>query len=537
MKTLLIGINSKYIHPAMGVHQIYVNSKTDCSFREFTIKDNINNIINYINNQSFDILGFSVYIWNINIIKTIISHLSSDIKIILGGPEASYRPNDFLQFPNVLYIIKDEGEAAFNKLINNLDNNLSLDNVPNLYYRINNSFKFTFSQNPNIKSIKHDYSLIGDFKNRIVYLEASRGCCFKCAYCLASLEKSIRYFDFETVKEEILYVMNNGAKSIKFLDRSFNIKQEQMRNIIKFIQENDNNYSDFQFEIVGDMLDEETISLLKTVRKGLIRFEIGIQSMNRIVTRAVNRRQNIEILKENVLKIRDNIVLHLDLIAGLPYEDKESFIRTFNETFSLRPDELQLGFLKELQGTQISLTKDLHEYHFSNEPPYEVIFNKYISKEELDEIRLVEAGLEKFYNSSNFPRTISYLFDELKLNPYYTFLEIIKYIDIEILNKIQFDVLTKRLYESLINLNLNLDKEKLFSTIKQDYLLKTNIRPKIFWDTKITREERNEIYQSFNKKYPSLSLDLLYRYGHLEKYKNNYFLILYQPKKEIYFLN
>lgn len=531
MKTLLIGINSKYIHPAMGMIQIYANSKYPCILKEFTIKDNKENIINFIKSQEFDLLAFSVYIWNISIIKAIIPDLDSAVPILLGGPEASYRVDDFLQFANVKYIIKDEGEESFNTLIYELTTSNNLKVVPNLYYRDNENFIYTYSKKPNIKNIKYDYSLIKDFKNRIVYLEASRGCCFRCAYCLASLEKTIRYLDIENVKENILYAINQGAKTIKFLDRSFNINPKIINELLQFIIEHDNNYTVFQFEVVGDQLTEETINLLQNVRKGLIRFEIGIQSLNDKVTKAVNRKQNINKLITNINKIKENIVIHLDLIAGLPYEDLNSFIYTFNETFKLFPDELQLGFLKELKGTQISYTKHLHDYVFSNDPPYEIISNKYISSNELDEIRLVEASLNKFYNAGNFPKTINYLFKELKLDPYNTFLKITNYISVDNYPKLQFDELTMKFYQSLINEVPNPDY--LFFIIKQDYLTKFASRPKIFWHTSITKDEKSKIYNLFTQKYQKLNLDILYRYAHLEKYQDTYFLILYKPNKEI----
>jgi len=534
MQTLLIGINSKYIHPAMGVIQIYTNSEFPCTLKEFTIKDTKENIINYIKNETFNILAFSVYIWNISLIKEIIEELEFIDTILLGGPEASYRPNDFLKYKNVKFIIKDEGEEAFNKLIYELMHEKNFLNVPNLYYRINDRFEFTYLKKPNINKIKFDYSLIKDFKNRIVYLEASRGCPFKCSYCLASLEKNVRYIDIKKVKENILYCLENKAKVIKFLDRSFNINPKQMLEIIEFLKEHDNNYTIYQFEIVGDILNEEVINSLKTIRKGLIRFEIGIQSLNETVTKAVRRKQNMEKLIRNIKEIKENIVIHLDLIAGLPYEDKLSFIDTFNKTFLLFPDELQLGFLKELQGTEISLTKEIHNYKFNSNPPYEIIENKYITKEELEEIRLVEAGVEKFYNSKNFPRLMDYLFKKLNLNPYFTFLKIIKDLNLEKLNSYQFDELTKHLYESLKVLVP--DQDYLLFIIKQDYLSKFNLKPKIFWNIDINKDEKKQIFEKAHKLY-NLNIDYLYRYAHIEKYNDVYYLITYKPNKFEYFIN
>lgn len=533
MKILLIGLNSKYIHPSMGIFQIIANSKYDINYKEFTIKDQNINIINFIKNENFDILGFSVYIWNISKIKEILLNLDKNLNILLGGPEVSFRPNDFLNYDNVKYIIKNEGEESFNILIDSLEFKKSLDNVPNLFYKIDNKFIYTYDKIPNIANIKHDYSLIKDFDNRIIYLEASRGCCFKCSYCLASLDKSIRYFDLNHVKEDILFALYNNAKTVKFLDRSFNVNQKHMQEIIHFIRENDNNITTFQFEIVADLLDKETISLLQTIRKGLIRFEIGIQSTNDVVTQAVRRVQNFHKLQENINAIKDNIIIHTDLIAGLPYEDKESFIRTFNQTFSLFCEELQLGFLKELQGTHISDTKYLHDYEFSKQPPYEIIKNKYISKHDLDEIRLVELSLNKIYNSNNFPKTCHYLFIQKKFNPYFIFLKISKFItNIFQFSSLQFSDFTKLFYLSLKDIT---DESFLF-ILKQDFLLKDKIKPKIWWENNITKEERQTIYNLFIKKYPELSMELLYRYSKLEKYKNHYFIVTYKPHK-IYFLD
>ncbi|MDD3999505.1 MAG: DUF4080 domain-containing protein, partial [Bacilli bacterium] len=286
----------------------------------------------------------------------------------------------------------------------------------------------------------------------------------------------------------------------------------------------------FQFEIVGDLLEEDTINLLKTIRPGQIRFEIGVQSTNEIVTKAVRRKQNFSKLKANVLNIKEQITIHLDLIAGLPYEDKDSFINTFNETFLIFPHELQLGFLKELQGTEISKRKDIHNYQFSPFPPYEIESNLYLSKDDLEEIKTVEATLNKYYNTNNFPKTMKYLFQELKLDPYLTFLKIGNMIKISNLKSMQPNSVALNLYESLEDL----DREKLLFLIKQDYLLKT-IRPKIWWERKISRGERKTIYHEFVKAYPNLDYETLYRYSHLERYKNEYYLITYKPIQE-YFL-
>lgn len=536
MKTLLIGINSKYIHPAIGVHQIYTNAESDVSYHEFTIKDNNQTIIDYITNESFDVLGFSVYIWNVEKIKQIIETLEgTQYTIVLGGPEASYHWQPFSNFKNVCYIIKGEGEIPFNLLIAYLKNKIDFTQVYNVIYRQNNMFLQTPIKVFPLDSIKHDYSLIQDFKNKVSYIEASRGCFFNCAYCLASLEKPVRFFNIETVKQEIIFLLKEKAKIIKFLDRSFNINTKYMLEILLLIKENDNGYTTFQFEIVGDLLTEEAICLINSMRKGYIRLEIGIQTTNEITTAAILRKQNFTILKQNILNLRDNTTIHTDLIAGLPYENLESFKKSFNDVFLLFSDELQLGFLKELQETHISNTKKQHGYTFDKTSPYEVVANNYITKEELDIIRLVEKGVNKFYNSHNFTRLMAYLFQTLNLNPFDTFYKIMAYISkTPNFHQLQFDEITKLFYQSLFEIVP--DIEKLLFIIKQDYLAKSKMRPKIWWQATITKLERNYLYQRFVETYSNLTLDILYRYGQLEKNKNEYFLVNYQ-NNSIYYID
>ncbi len=536
MKTLLIGINSKYIHPAIGIYQIYVNAESDVHYLEFTIKDDNQKIIDSINNEFFDVLGFSAYIWNVEKIKEILKALGNvPYTIILGGPEAGYHWQQFTNYNNVSYIIKGEGEIPFNLLLSYLENKIEFSQLFNILYRKENQFFPTPSKMFALDSIKHDYSLIGDFENKVAYIEASRGCFFNCAYCLASLEKPVRYFNIEQIKKDILFLLQKKAKMIKFLDRSFNINTKYMLEILHLMKENDNLYTTFQFEIVGDLLTEEIIQLINRMRKNYIRLEIGIQTTNEITTAAILRKQNLEKLKQNILLLRDNTIIHTDLIAGLPFENLESFKKSFNDVFLLFAHELQLGFLKELKETHISNTKSKHGYLFEETSPYEVISNNYITKEELDIIRLVEKGVSKFYNSHHFPRTMSYLFETLAFNPFDTFTTIMEYISKKPdYFRLQFDETTRLLYESLCNIIP--DHAYLLFIIKQDYLLKNKIRPKIWWQTTITRIERNYIYQRLVAEYPELTLDILFRYGQLEKNKNQYFLVNYQ-NNSLYFMN
>lgn len=254
-----------------------------------------------------------------------------------------------------------------------LSNKINISQVSNTYYLDNDNIKYTFDKLPNLENIKHDLSLIKDFENRICYIESSRGCFYNCTYCLASTEKPVRYFPLDEVISNISFLLRNNAKTIKFLDRSFGIKKDYINGILKYIIDHDNGVSTFQFEVNGDSISSDTLSLLNKMRKKSIRLEIGIQSTNPRTIKAISRTQNFDKLRSNVLALRDNVVIHTDLIAGLPYEDLSSFKKSFNDAFLLFTEELQLGFLKELKGTVLSLTKELYGYHFMDVGPYEVL--------------------------------------------------------------------------------------------------------------------------------------------------------------------
>ena len=515
MKAYLIAINSKYIHPGMGVFSLVSNSEHPVMYDEFTIKDSKDKIISSILNKEYDALGFSVYIWNSTIVKEILSILkekSFSKPIFIGGPESYFNSELYLKKYGVKYVINDEGEESLNELMSYLDGNSNIEEVSNLFYLDNGELKFTYHKKPDINKIKMDLSLIKDFKNRIAYLESSRGCPFKCSYCMASLDDKVRFFPIEKVKKEIKYLLDNGCRTIKFLDRSFNINKDYMLDILEFIKENDNGVSVFQFEIVGDLLSKDVIEYINhNMRKGILRFEIGIQSLNDMTTKAVCRRQDFAKLKENINLLKDNVTLHLDLIAGLPYEDLESFKKSFNDSYLLMGEELQLGFLKELKGTKISNEKNSHNYDFEENPPYEIISNMYIKETELDIIRQVEKGLEKYHNKGCYKRTMEFLFVKNNLNPFETFLKLNNSSSKE-LKYLNDDESYKHLYDCLKD---SVDEKEYLDSIKMDYLLKNIIKPKIWWDNKINKEDKNKYFEIFNEKY-GIDNFVFYNYGYLD---------------------
>lgn len=536
MKSLLIAINSKYIHPGYGVYQIVANANIKPDYLEFTIKDKTENIVRKILEHDIDLLGFSCYIWNIEIIKEILNALQ-DIKysvpILLGGPEVSYQSMYFFKNFDITYIIKNEGETAYNQLIDYLQGITDITSVSNLYYQKDKQIHFTYDLLPDITKIKSAHHLVPDYQNQIIYFESSRGCCFNCSYCMASLEPSIRLVPIEKVKNDLKNLLNKKVKTIKFLDRSFNVYINQALEILRFFTENDNQVTTVQFEVVGDILDDRIIDfIMNNVRKDYFRFEIGIQSTNPKTTKAVNRVQNFQKLSENVLKLKEKVTLHLDLIAGLPYENKESFINTFNETFLLYPHELQLGFLKELKGTLISTEKLKHEYIFEVTAPYEVIQNKYITKVELDEIRIVEEMVNKLYNNSLFTLTIKYLIEKHYFDSYHLFLNIGLYFLNQNINTKRYQIhdLFIGVYDFIKTIP-NANHDKILFLLKQDYLSHFKIRPKIWWPKNISNEEKLQAFEKLLSINSNLNIDLLYRYCRVEIYHNEVFAILYLPEK------
>ncbi|MBN2540564.1 MAG: DUF4080 domain-containing protein, partial [Bacilli bacterium] len=430
MKTLLVAINSKYIHPNMAVRYLKANCDFAVEIFEFTIKDNLDIILDKILAFNPDLIGFSVYIWNVEIIKMLLTSLRNkkkEMKILLGGPEVSYEYDDYFDKYEVDYIITKEGEVGFNSLLHAFNENNDLESVPNLIFRQENKIQYgKFESAPDVSLIQLPEIESGfDYLHKIAYVELSRGCPFRCSYCLASLEKPVRYFNLERIQLQLLDLYNKGSRTFKFLDRTFNIKEDIAKELIQYISTDSFKEAIFQFEVNADLLSISFIDFLNdTCPKDRIRFEIGIQSTNDTVNQAVDRRQDSTLLLNNIRRLKQgNLTLHLDLIAGLPYEDLNSFIKTFNDVFSVYGDELQLGFLKLLKGTKLYYQQTTHGYIASQNAPYELISNNYISKEELETIHIVEESLNIYWNKPFLKETIQKL-TENHTSPFHFFLEL-----------------------------------------------------------------------------------------------------------------
>ncbi|MCF7924235.1 MAG: B12-binding domain-containing radical SAM protein [Candidatus Izimaplasma sp.] len=539
MKTILIGINSKYIHPNLAIRYLKANTTYPVKLLEYTIKDKIEMIISEILIEEPDIIGFSVYIWNVEIINQILKEIRKPLpntKIVLGGPEVSYESENYLIDNLVDYIITNEGEIAFHQLLDAINKNQSINEISNLIYIDNNSIKRnTLCNIEELNDIKSPYYFFEDFEsitNKIQYVELSRGCPYKCSYCLASLEKGLRFFSLDRVKRTVDFLISKGAKTIKFLDRSFNANHKLARKFLEYIISRNYNNTVFQFEINGDVLKKDFVDfLIEKVPKDLIRFELGIQSTNDLVNKEVDRYQDTEKLIKIIKRLnKSNVTLHLDLIAGLPYEDLNSFKNTFNTIYLLFADELQLGFLKVLKGTKIYYTTAKHQLVYNKKAPYEIIENKYLSKKDLETIHKVETMLNIYWNKGFMNETINLLTQNSDAFTFYKELY-----DFYIKNDYSYHRYSfNELFTNLINFlkSKNRFNKEINDKLKYDFLIHHNIKPKLYWQETINK---NEIIREFHKERQAINIDKLYKYALVTEYLDGYLIIMYLPnKKEIY---
>ncbi len=423
MKVLLTTLNSKYIHTALSLRYLYSYCKefSDCIIlQEYTINHHLDYLLGEIYKGEFDIVCFSCYIWNITKTLQVVRNLKKVNPhqiIILGGPEVSFDPVELLKKEkDIDYIIFGEGEETFKELLHYLIRGTGeIEEIKGIAYRSEKNI-FQNQDRPLIKNLDTIPSFyleegLQDYEHKILYYESSRGCPQNCSYCLSSTIKGVRFFSLERVKKELDLFLKKRVKQVKFIDRTFNAKKSHSLAIMKYIHENDNGYTNFHFEITGDLLDEETINFLATVRKGLFQFEIGIQTTYEKTMENINRKVDFNRLSYIVRQIKNfkNIHLHLDLIAGLPYEDFNRFKKSFNEVYALKPHQLQLGFLKLLKGSMIRKNKDEYGYIFKSEPPYEILQNQFISYEEILTLKRIEEMVDLFYNSHRFEHAINYI--------------------------------------------------------------------------------------------------------------------------------
>ena len=421
MKILLVACNAKYIHSNLAVYdlQAYASDYADhIVLKEYTINQQKDDIMRDIYLEHPDVVCVSCYIWNLSFVKELMADL---IKILpgadfwAGGPEVSYDAEKFLtensEFKGVMV---GEGEETFKELAGYYveKNPQDLKDMTGICYRdgdqiIHNGWR----QIMDLSSIPFIYKDLSEFKNRIIYYESSRGCPFSCSYCLSSIDKKLRFRDTETVKKELQFFIDNKVPQVKFVDRTFNCKHDHAMAIWKYINEHDNGVTNFHFEISADLLREEELQEMSTMRPGLIQLEIGVQSTNPDTIKAIHRTMDFEKLKGIVDRIHSfgNIHQHLDLIAGLPYEDYDSFRHSFNDVYALKPQQLQLGFLKVLKGSHMMEMCREYGIVYKTQEPYEVLSTKWLDYDHILKLKTVENMVEVYYNSGQFQNTLEYL--------------------------------------------------------------------------------------------------------------------------------
>ncbi|MCM1090384.1 MAG: B12-binding domain-containing radical SAM protein [Butyrivibrio sp.] len=421
MKFLLVAINAKYIHSNPAIYSLRAYAGDELApyieLAEYTINQQMQDILADIYRREPDVVGFSCYIWNWNMVQELLREcpkLLPRTELWLGGPEVTYNGSDILkQFPHVKGIMVGEGEATFKELLQwyvgqtkGIARNLS--DISGLCLPSG----YTLAREPiPLTELPFLYDHTEDFANRIIYYETSRGCPYRCSYCLSAAQRQVRLRDMETVKGELQFFLDNRVKQVKFVDRTFNCDHEHTKAIWRYIHEHDNGVTNFHFEISADILQEEELALLGQMCSGLTQLEIGVQSVNPKTLEAVNRHSDMERLEAAVAAIHrgHNVHLHLDLIAGLPYEDYESFGNSFNRVYAMKPEQLQLGFLKVLKGSPLAERADEFGICYLSKPPYEVLYTKWLSYKDVLRLKGIEEMVEQYYNSGQFVHTLSFL--------------------------------------------------------------------------------------------------------------------------------
>lgn len=439
MKFLLVAVNAKYIHSNPAVYSLkrFAGEYTDAvEIAEYTINNRMEDILEDIYRRKPDVIGFSCYIWNIGMVEKLMGELHKllpGLPVFLGGPEVTYDADKLLRkYPYLTGIFIGEGEATFAQVVKYYVRNAqaageemppgkqsaageeanvpdeepeSLEAIPGLMLRSG----MTPARKPlNLTDVPFLYDDMAPFTNRIIYYETQRGCPFRCSYCLSSIDKTVRFRDIEVVKKELAFFLEKKVKQVKFVDRTFNCSHDHAMAIWQYLYEHDNGVTNFHFEIAGDILREDEIALVAKMRPGLVQFEIGVQSTNTDTLREIRRVMDIEKLKQVVaaLKAAHNVHIHLDLIAGLPYENYDSFSRSFDDVYAMEPDQLQLGFLKVLKGSYMAEMAESYGLAYTDYAPYEVLYTNWLSFTEVCRLKRIEEMVEIYYNSGQFAHSL-----------------------------------------------------------------------------------------------------------------------------------
>lgn len=497
MNVVVSSLNAKYIHTCLALRYLkaFCGGEFDVEMAEYTIKDPVMNIVADLFQKNPEVLGFSCYIWNIEEtiqVVRMLKKIKPELTIVLGGPEVSYDTDYWMKrLPEVDFIVVGEGEETFLHLLRELDTTRKFHLVFGIAYRKGEEIilapgrpKLALDDIPSPHRFEEDYGALG---KRVVYFETSRGCPFSCQFCLSSIEVGVRYFDLERTKSDLLHLIRSGAKLIKFVDRTFNIKRDYAMEIFQFLIDHHGGSCVFQFEITADIMRPEVLDYLaEHAPPGIFRFEIGVQSTNDATNELVMRRQNFTKLTRTVDKIKQSgkIDQHLDLIAGLPEEDYGSFRKTFNDVFALQPEELQLGFLKMLRGTGLRRDAEKYGYVYMDQSPYEILGNRILPFSDIVRIKRVEDVLEKYWNAHRLDHTVGYLIREHFDTPFDFFQQFGDYWETQGWQRIghQLEDLFTRLQAFLLERG-TAGMDVIQGLMKLDYFLNHKYKPRKTWWT------------------------------------------------------
>lgn len=545
MKFLLVAVNAKYIHSNPGIYSLAAYAckkmpslKEHIEIAEYTINHQPEDILADIYFRKPQVIGFSCYIWNITYIKDLcveVHKLLPDTQIWLGGPEVSYDSGKVLEnMPFLTGVMIGEGEQTFLELMRmytetgqevqakekgNTDEDCHADRKREVYAKLlkipglaischnNDDIEIVCTEQRDLidlNEIPFLYQDLSKFENRIIYYESGRGCPFRCSYCLSSIDKSVRLRDMNIVKQELQFFLDNKVSQVKFVDRTFNCNKKHAMEVWSYLLANDNGFTNFHFEIAADILDEEELSLLWQFRPGAVQLEIGVQSTNVETIKEIDRRMEIPLLRQIVKRIHDggNIHIHLDLIAGLPYEDYISFGKSFDDVYAMHPEQLQLGFLKVLKGSKMYRKSREYGLVYGSKPPYEVLYTDWISYEEIHKLKQIEEMVEIYYNSNQFSTTLGLLIPHFsspfaffeKLAAYY---EKMGYFKASLARNHRYQVLLS-FVESFVIINNNDEMYQLFcEALTMDIYLRENIktRPEFCADLNDFKQESRAFFQ------------------------------------------
>ena len=419
-KVLLTAINAKYIHSNLAVYSLKANAgryEPFVELCEYTINQKKEEILRGIYGKKPDVIGFSCYLWNIEYVLAVAEDVKKILPgsiIFLGGPEVSYHPEQILErYPFIDAVMAGEGEKTFAEYLAwQIEKKGAPAEIDGLAYREGDRILRTPQRTAmNMEELVFPYPDLEGMQNRILYYESMRGCPFSCSYCLSSVEKAVRMKSIEKTVKELDFFLEHKVPQVKFTDRTFNCNHDHAYAVWKYIGGHDNGVTNFHFEIAGDLLREEDFALFHGFRSGLIQFEIGVQSTNPAALQAVRRTMDLPKVRRYIKRVQEghNIHVHLDLIAGLPFEGYESFRKSFNDVYAMKPDQLQLGFLKVLDGSYMKEMGNEYGVAYSSRPPYEVLFTTWLSYQELLDLKQVEEMVEVYYNSFQFAASMAYL--------------------------------------------------------------------------------------------------------------------------------